>query len=383
VGDLPYNVVLTIGGKVATRTYTGRVSCCAGIDVIYAIVPPDAPVGCSVPVQVDVEGTYSNVVTMAIDPNGQPCSSPLDTVGDILDSGSTFGAIALIRAGLYLETGGGDPPTDVTLDLGLAGFGELNIPGGLQTVLQGLPMLQGISVPPSGTCQAYTGNLDISNLLGGVDISDPTGTAGGYGVEARGLNVGPTLTLSGPGGQRELALADDENPGLYAALLGGSIPLGDTPSMPLFMTQGTHTLSVPGGADSGPFQTTFQVSEPINWTNRSQITTIRRNSPLTLNWTGGGPNQQVLVGAASTNQNTQATGGFLCVVPATAHTVTIQPKDMANMPSVPPGADLSDTGAVLGIVAAPSEMPALFKPGNLDAGVAIDATVSVRTVAVE
>src|ERR1051326_1154804 len=51
VGDLPAGVRVTVGGKPATKLYSGRMPGVAGVDQINFQVPADAPSGCYVPVQ--------------------------------------------------------------------------------------------------------------------------------------------------------------------------------------------------------------------------------------------------------------------------------------------------------------------------------------------
>ncbi len=73
VGDLPVEVELTVGGKVAQILYQGRAPGIAGVDQINFMLPPDVPLGCQVPVQIRVGANVSNTVTMAIQAGGAPC----------------------------------------------------------------------------------------------------------------------------------------------------------------------------------------------------------------------------------------------------------------------------------------------------------------------
>lgn len=55
--------------------YAARAPGIAGVDQVQFPLPPNVPIGCYVPVQVVVNGNlYSNIVTMAINTSGQPCS---------------------------------------------------------------------------------------------------------------------------------------------------------------------------------------------------------------------------------------------------------------------------------------------------------------------
>jgi uncharacterized protein (TIGR03437 family) len=75
-GNLPTQTEVFVGGVSAPVTYSGRTSCCSGIDQINFTVPAGAPSGCWVPVVVRTQGTIvSNTVTMAIGP-GSSCTEP-------------------------------------------------------------------------------------------------------------------------------------------------------------------------------------------------------------------------------------------------------------------------------------------------------------------
>ena len=82
VGNLPVQVEVFVGGQSASVSYSGRSSCCSGIDQINFTVPSERSrrllraggggLGGSV---------VSNTVTMAIDPNGAPCTDPANSSG--------------------------------------------------------------------------------------------------------------------------------------------------------------------------------------------------------------------------------------------------------------------------------------------------------------
>ena len=74
VGNLPTPVQVLVGGRPAAISYRGRSPGNAGVDNLYFTVPADAPTGCTVPVQVILNGgESSNEVTMAISANGGSC----------------------------------------------------------------------------------------------------------------------------------------------------------------------------------------------------------------------------------------------------------------------------------------------------------------------
>ncbi|MCP5111338.1 MAG: hypothetical protein GY953_10945, partial [bacterium] len=391
-GDVPYNVDLRVGGVSADRFYTGR-SDFPGIDFIFFYVPPGAPTGCDVPVQVEVEGYAGNIVNMAIGLPGESCTSTVDAVTDFIGDKSKFGALVLARAGIFAEIEAGEPPTDLTLDLGLAAFGEVNIQGGISGLLGNIPTeLNGVSVPPLNTCQAYSGGLDLDNLLEGVDLGnlDPGGVDDQVPdeVESRAFDAGAPLTLTGPGGQRTLDLADEESPGVYVGLLGGDLsglglpPSPDAPD-PLFLMGGLHTLMVPGGPDLARFETSFQVPEPITWLNRKNTDTIRRSQDLRIQWSGGRPDHVVLIGGVSVDANDETAGGFVCVVDASRNGFTVQRSLVSNMPVSGPTLDLENSAGILGLVDIPNDLEGnTFTAPGLDIGLLVNTTAYINGVTV-
>jgi len=76
VGNLATPSSITVGGIPAAIIYSGRTPCCSAVDNIYFTVPANAPLSCTVPVQVILNGSnMSNTVTMAISKNGGQCSN--------------------------------------------------------------------------------------------------------------------------------------------------------------------------------------------------------------------------------------------------------------------------------------------------------------------
>src|ERR1700730_9728922 len=66
-GNLPVQVEVFVGGQPAAVQYSGRSTCCSGVDQIVFTVPDNAPQGCWVPVYVRTGGTtVSNAVSMGI-----------------------------------------------------------------------------------------------------------------------------------------------------------------------------------------------------------------------------------------------------------------------------------------------------------------------------
>jgi hypothetical protein len=356
---------MTIGGKPATLLYNGRAPCCSGVDQIVAEVPPDAPTGCYVPVQVKAGDVWSNVVTMAIDANGQTCTDAANPTSTLTSTGGKVGVVMLTRLSISTVTPTKGAQT-LDADLGIASFPKMQAGGDL-----GFNMLT--SLPPSGTCQAYAGVRDVSDLLGGA-FGGPLQTTGGSTM----MDAGATLRLSGPGGKT--ATMEGSTNGMYMGLLGGALPLpGNAAQMPL--DAGTFTVTGTGGKDVGAFSGTITLRPSVVWTNRTQTSVIDRKTPLTVTWSGGVAGESVMILGYGTDQKVKASSGFLCAAPAGPGSFTVPTSAMANLPAVSATADLADKFGLVGILTfrAPGMGVPFMAPG-LDIGMLMGMQVEARTL---
>ncbi|MBZ5608499.1 MAG: hypothetical protein LAP38_09590 [Acidobacteriia bacterium] len=363
-GDLPVPVQILVAGKVASKSYSGRMPGVAGVDQINFTVPADAPSGCYVPVQIKAGNVYSNIVTMAIQPEGQTCSDPQNPFSDLVSNGRKGGSIFLVRANAHAQLDASQPATDLSIDFGVAAFEDNTGHGDL-----GYNPL--FSLPPVGTCSAYAGNLDLSSLLSGSP--DLSGAAGLLGKD---LDAGSAISITGPKGNTIAMnhMDTDKNTGPYLALLGGSIPLPGVQSLPPFLDPGTFKISGPGGKDVGPFQTTFSMGAPVTWTNRDQMAQIDRTQDLTFKWSGGDSSKLVMLAGLGADQNTQALAGFFCFVPSTPGSFTVPTSVLGNLPA----GGTNALGAVL-VGSFPSTYPT-FTASGLDSGLIFNANLSLATV---
>jgi uncharacterized protein (TIGR03437 family) len=378
VGDLPFLVEILVGNKVAKKLYSGRAPCCSGVDQIVFEVPADAPLGCAVPFQVKVASSHSNMVTMAISADGGPCSDPLNPFSDMFTKGGKAGAIVLARGNAVAQLDPATPALDLTLDIGLGLFQESRA----QTDLDFNPLF---ALPPVGSCTAYTGNLDLGELLGvGLGGSDVPGQTQGQldSWLGRELDAGKELTVTGPKGNSiPMPRFDaDDKKGPYVGLLGGSIPLEGAQSLPLFLDGGTYTITGPGGKDVGPFRATINIPPAMQWTNRDRILQVDRAAGLTLTWSGGDPNsQRVLIAGGSTDQKSKASAGFFCFVPGGDRTFTVPPSVLGNLPASVGAKPEDSLGALLFGTLPAGGYPTFTAPG-LDSGYVFYGSMSLKTV---
>ena len=358
-GDLPTKVELFVGGQAASVGYSGRTSCCAGLDQINFVVPPGATLGCWVPLQIRTSGvTVSNTVSMAISANGSPCSDASNPLSASFLSGKKIGLIGLLR-------------TDVTEDVGLATSGEVTTDAAMLTFQQENPLPPApfnafLSLPPPGTCTAYASPGDLfdgDSLLGGDDFG------------AKFLNAGATFTLSGTGGTRSMARPTTNKRNFQP--LGYTYTGSLVPSS-LILNAGGLTLSGPGGADVGSFQAPVNISAPLTWTNKSQTTVIHRSLGFTVNWTGGPSGQSVIVFGGGVDTSTNSSAVFACVAGAGSSSFTVPSQILGNIP--PTRTHLLQSKGAIYVGALPVGSPTSFNATGLDIGAILSGTFIGKTV---
>jgi uncharacterized protein (TIGR03437 family) len=339
VGNLSYPVEIWIGGQPVTNiAYSGRTPCCSGLDEIVYTVPAGAPSGCFVPVTVRVAGVaVSNTVTIAVDPNGKPCSDP---ISGAYTQGGNFGTIALVRRTTHVPSAN---PPDLVVDVAMAGFSqEAGAPFAFSSIA---------SLPPAGSCAVYSGQGNYFNA------DSPYSTP-----SAKALMAG-TLMVAGTGNPVALmGVTDLQGSSEYLGLLGsaGVLP-ASSPGPAPFLNPGQFTISSTAGADVGAFSFALTVPSPaVTWTNRSQIIAVDRTQPLTFNWSG----TSYLVELEGINYDvpTNTSVEFQCVAPAGATSFTVPNWVLTNFPATRSNPKLSNS--FLGIAAATA--PVAFQATGLN-----------------
>jgi uncharacterized protein (TIGR03437 family) len=272
VGDLG-PITLYVGGKPAVVRYAGRSGCCVGVDQIIFEVPP-AVEGCYVPViavtgsyalpnlirTVPIDGPSSNFATISVASHGV-CSDPTGLTGDELQRLQTAGAG---RLGILEFDGNAQGRGADALS---ARFSRADFLTFLRS--------RGIfGLPAPGSCVAYPAGPDPAQFAA--------------------LDAGASLTLAGPGGNRQLIRRPD---GSYAA----------APSSGL--ASGAYSIdNGAGGADVGGFRSTFNIPPAVEWLNPNIPNT---NVSPQVRWSGGDPNGYVLI--TSVAQNSSSTSSTLCM----------------------------------------------------------------------
>jgi hypothetical protein len=225
-----------------------------------------------------------------------------------------------------------------------------------------------ISLPPPGTCTAYTGSGD---LLNGDTIP------GADDAGAKFLDAGTPLTVSNGKDQRNLGRLTS-NARNYQPL-GYTYTNSHRPST-LFLNSGSFTVTGPGGGDVGAFQAKVTVPNPagLTWTNVAQTLTIDRSQGFTINWTGAPSNQAVIIFGGGVDMPTNSSAVFVCVAPAGLSSFTVPAIALANVPATRSNLLLSKDAVYVG--ALPTTNPATFTASGIDTGAIVAGAFAAKTV---
>jgi uncharacterized protein (TIGR03437 family) len=352
--DLPVNLELYVGGKLATLTYKGRSGCCSGIDQIVFQVP-DGLDGCYVPVVAKIGNAVSNFTTMSVSTSGGVCSdagglSASDIQAAQQSNKIRLGILDLVRADIELVTGAAtgnitrsDQASAVFADLS---FGEL----------LGMPVRE-ISTP--GSCTVWRGSADNAIL------NRPPLLAPHINLDAG------TITVQDANGSGAMNYRGD----YYSALLGAASssepPSGPGPTTG-FLEPGTFTVSspgggpIPGGKLIGAFNAQIAVAAPPRFDNRFAVGTVQRDQGVTVTWSGVDAGALVEIrGVSAPNDPSTPAVTFFCVEKAAAGQFTIPPHVLLSLPGA--GSSTTASGSALGLSVGVAGATRLTAPG-VDAG---------------
>ncbi len=334
--DLPVNLELYVGGKLAALIYKGRSGCCAGIDQIVFQVPAGLD-GCYVPVVAKIGNAVSNFTTMSVSASGGACSdagglSASDIQSAQRNNRIRLGMVGLFRADIELVTGANtgnisryDQASAVFTDLS---FGEL----------LGMPVRE-MSTP--GSCTVWRGSGEDA-------ILDRPPVLGPH----MNLDAG-SITVQGAAGSGAMNYRGD----YYFTLLGSASsaepPAGPGPSSG-FLEPGSFAVSsagggpIPGGRVIGAFSAQTAVTAPPNFDNRFAVGTVQRGLGATVTWSGVDAAGLVEIrGVSAPNDPGTPAVTFFCVEKASAGQFTVPPNVLLSLPAA--GSSTTANGNALGL----------------------------------
>ena len=302
-------IAAIVGGVSIPVAFAGRTA--PGLDQINFTLPANVPTGCSVPLQISVNGNLSAPVSIAIAPSASAtaCVQTGYTTQQLqtLDNGGTF-------------TAGGFSLLEDVVTVGSAGTQKIDEISGSFTQVTGFQLSSSgtpnYSLTTVGSCQVFK-----------YTFSGSTVTVGG----AKSLDAG-TVTITGPSGSNltNQKLTEDSS-NEYSDLI--NYP-GQTSNGTILA--GTYSLTGAGGTDVGPFNTAITIGPPLVLSSPLP-TTVTESAGLTLNWTGGNASDVVnITGATSTSTGTGANKvytatGFICTTTAGQKTYTVPPAVLTQL----------------------------------------------------
>jgi uncharacterized protein (TIGR03437 family) len=344
-------VEVYVGGVKATVTYRGRSGCCAGVDQITFTVP--AVTGCRVPVTLKINNVVSNYTSMPIAAAGTRICSDAGgpSAADLQRfsvNGASIGAVVLTRLG-----------TSVTVPI--VGTTTTNSDVGAATFFKYSADQLNTSQNPFNT--TTIGACTVSFFKGSSSsASDP--------VLPLTLDAGTSISVAGAAGTRQLTR-------LTAGLTTYSGALS-APTGPGYLEPGTFTISGPGGANVGAFQTTIAVPAVLQWTNMDNVVNINRAAGQLITWNGGDPAGTVIIIGTSTSGTAADSVGatFLCTAKASDGQFTIPAAVTLSLPVSPTVQGVPVGSLLVGTSTAVKS----FTASGLDMGFAVATVDALKTL---
>jgi uncharacterized protein (TIGR03437 family) len=345
--------IAAIVGGVSIPVVFAGLNGYAGEDQINFTLPANVPTGCSVPLQISVNGNLSAAVSIAIAPSASATAC--------VQTGYTTQQLQNLDNGATITAGGFALSEDVET-LASVGTEKIDDIGGSFT------QVTGFQLSSSGTP-----NYSLTTIAGcqvfKYTFSGTTVTVGG----AKSLDAG-TVTLTGPSGSNltnQKLTEDSSNDYSYIINLTGQTSNGT-------ILAGTYSLTGSGGTAVGPFNTSITIGPPLVLSSPLP-TTVTESAGFTLNWTGGNTSDVVnITGATSTSTGTGANKvytatGFICTTTAGQKTYTVPPAVLTQL--VPATSGSLDVSSGVGSVnfsatlkADGSNIPSSFTYSWVDGG---------------
>jgi uncharacterized protein (TIGR03437 family) len=347
--------ITAIVGGVSIPVIFAGLNGYAGEDQINFTLPANVPTGCSVSLQISVNGVLSAATSIAIAPAGaSACVQPGYTTQQLqlLDQGGTINTGSFSLSQLAIN----EPPYGTFTTASASGsFAQM-------TSFQ-LPSTSsaGVSVITSGSCLV-------------IHVTSQGTTAAVTHVTK--LDAG-AITLNGPSGTNlnNQKMTEDASYD-YTYLL--SVP-GQTSSASLLA--GTYTLTGAGGTGVGSFNTSITLGSPLTLNNPATLpTTVTESAGLTLNWTGGNASDVVeIIGDSGTITGTGASQvtnitEFVCSTTAGQKTFTVPASILTQLPTITAAQVAANTAT--GFLEVVSGPPAVSFNPNLTKGGTIPSTLT-------
>jgi uncharacterized protein (TIGR03437 family) len=296
-----------VGGVEANVTYHGR-SGYIGEDQINFVVPSTVPLGCAVPLAVQIGTEISNYTAIPIASGSRSCTMQSPAFSSAAVQALTTGTGPINYASFEL----GRTILSVLSasainyeDIGVADFAKISL--SYPDLPNSQPeVLSSVDVPPLGTCT--TSNSQTS--------------AGPLFTILTGIDAG-AITVTGPNGPEPM----QEQPGTGQATTY-DVNFSQFSASGVYFSGGAYTIAAAGDAASvGAFTIPFTITQTPSWPSSDQSTInnsgtgITRANGVTITWTGGSSAYWVEISGssaavASDIPTSNAVASFSCWVPS-------------------------------------------------------------------
>ena len=339
-----------IGGVQATVSYQGRSGCCVGEDQIVFTVPSTVPLGCAVPLGIQIGTLVSNFAAIPVASGSRSCTmqSPALTTSAIQTLTTNPGNINYASLQLGRTIASESSNGTQYEDFGQGTFAQISVsPTNQPTVLSSL------DVPPFGTCTTFNSNANSTPLF----------------TINTGIDAG-AITVSGPFPDQPVVMKESRGTG-QATTYGATLSTSG-----VYFSGGAYKIAAAGGTatggytDLGAFTTGFTITQSPSWPSSDQSrlfnngSAIPRSSGLAINWTGGSSAYWVVISgsAFASAVDTVSSGvsaSFSCWVPSTANTFNVPASVLLALPG---------GGAEAELDFKPTLPPQSFSASGLDVG---------------
>ena len=143
-------------------SYQGRSGCCVGEDQIVFTVPSNVPLGCAVPLGVQIGTLVSNFAAIPIAGGSRSCTmqSPAFKAPGIQTLTTSSGNVNYASLQLGRTIASASSNGTAYIDIGQGSFAQISVsPANQPTVLSSL------DVPPFGTCTTTNSNYSAPPLF--------------------------------------------------------------------------------------------------------------------------------------------------------------------------------------------------------------------------
>ncbi|HUB80412.1 MAG TPA: hypothetical protein VMB03_16525 [Bryobacteraceae bacterium] len=333
-----------VGGTAIPALFAGRAGY-AGEDQINFQLPANIATGCTVVLQISVNGVKSPATTISIANSASAGTCTLagysSSLLSSLDNGATIntGSFELTQISSSVE---GETFTEASVGGSFTQLSGLELPslatGGSTTV----------NTQTIGSCTVYTATFTGNNAT-------QTPSAGGVSTN---LDAGQ-VTISGPAVSNLSNSAMTDSAGAYSLTIGET-GLGLTGGPTGTLGAGAYPITAAGGTGVKGFNTSITLGPPLTITGGLPTTVVRSNG-MPLAWTGGNSTDVVSIQGFSgtstgTEPNTTTTATvFTCTTTAGTGGFTVSSQVLDLLPAT--GSATSGGVGYLTVSSGPAPVP--------------------------